>query len=282
MSIQTNYRQLESKTRLLRKEKRFNEAREKLGEMIALIESNYKDFDEPEDRISILRSRGSMLFYEENRVLGRNLPKYLRQAATYSTPSTCTDNACDRYKPHECRVAKENLSDRQHKMCNMKLTSLSNALKIEAAFSARAFNFNEALKKRRLAAQIHGAVYASEPTRSNLGHQNYLAYWQQVTEHYVALLDGNFELSRSWLKIALNTARLLNISRCFPNYFRNIAEMRAHFLFIDAVEKIKNGLFKEAKEDFIAWLDFDIGRTPNLRRHNIKIFKQFVIFFIGF
>jgi hypothetical protein len=252
-----------------------------LDKMVELLKLYPHCFYEPEDRLRVQNSRISMLKYRlerEARGSTRQLD-FLKEAVEFSTPTVCSEGDCTLRAKSCSRWT--SLSDRQKKMCVERLNAVHIALKLEAALAARHFHFSEALEKRREAASIHqnivyaGAEFESrEMQNRRLKNQRYLDYWRAVTESYVSLHEGDFDKSREWLKKTLETARLLPLEGCFPNYFYGINEIVAHKFYIDAVEKVKLAKYAEARDLFQNWLDVGPGPIGYVRSDNICIFKM--------
>jgi len=283
--IRVQYRNLENEYRQLRRNKSYQKAQENLQKMIDVVQDHPMLFDEPHDRIRILQARKLMVSYEEERLRGgRMTPQLLREAAAFSTPSVCLGQPCQELDPQICKSRLATLSSRQTKMCVQKITYICDALKIEAALAVHDLeaalavhdlDYQRVLEKRRMAVKLQKTLVELDPDPTWLKNQRYLEYWCFITEGYVSLLNGNFDLSKEWFKKALSNGKLLNLTRCFPNYFRDIKEIEAHQFYIDAVEKFQSAQFGAACVLFERWLSLNPERRGknDLRFDNIYIFS---------
>ena len=81
-------------------------------------------------------------------------------------------------------------------MCEEKLSNICNALKIEAAMAASRFDYPLALSKRRNAVSICETLYNLNHSKERLNNLWYLQYWLYITDGYICLLNGTFDLSK--------------------------------------------------------------------------------------
>lgn len=265
---------------LVRK-RNFQKRLETLEEMIGLVKKYPELFEEANDRIKSLEFRKLMTLYDKEREYGslRQLD-FLKEAIECSTPTVCIGKPCP-LDPQRCRQGAI-LSKRQRKMCIEKISAVTSKLKIEAAISARALRYDQALFKRREAVRIHQAVVKNalkfDPYTylKRFANQLYLEYWQYVTECYVSLFNGDFDASREWLSKACDIGKLLNQRKCFPNYFRDIREIQAHEIYITGVEKVKLSKWLEAGQLFRKWLNlnWDRAKKYDFRFDNIEIYER--------
>lgn len=252
-----------------------------LDKMIELLRLYPGCFSESEDRVRIQNFRKSMLKYRVEREARGSMRQldFLKEAAEWSTPIACLGGDCT-LTANNCSHW-ISLSQRQRKMCVEKINAICSAFKLEAAFAAREFDYDETIEKRREAAITHrNVIQASAQCESEKKYnercknQQYLDYWQAVTECYVSLLEGDLYQSRKWLKRVLEIARQLPTKGCFPNYFHDINEIVAYQFYIDAIEKIKLAKFAEAGDLFQKWLDVCPSLEGYVRFDNIRIFKM--------
>jgi hypothetical protein len=276
--VKAEYDQLEIKYRQLRKEKMYDQAQEVLEKLTELVVGHPLIFDEVEDRVRVLSARKVMSLCEMKRLQDSSLEiaQLLRQAADWSTPSVCEHEKCARLDPQLCISRRAQLSRRQARMCVEKLSNISDALKIEASFATRKSDIPDlqlALAKRREAATIHSAVVKLDGIPGRQANQRYLEYWQFVTEGQLSLHEGNFGTAKEWFQKAVNLGARLDPIRCFPNFFRDVKELQAHTFFIDAVDHVRQGMFREASELFQVWLNLFPERAYKKRYDNIKIYE---------
>jgi hypothetical protein len=183
--------------------------------------------------------------------------------------------------PADCSQ-KAILSRRQKKMCVEKINALCTALKIEAALAARSLDYYRALEKRREAVKIHetiirvGSEFDPDNQKKRLENQRYYEYWYFVTEGYVSLIEGKFGISKEWFKKAHDAGVYLNQKRCFPNYFRDTAEIKAHEIYISAIEKVRSANWSDARGLFHDWLSLNRERADkyDMRFDNIQILEM--------
>lgn len=275
--VKTQFKDLENKFRLSRKDKSYREAQESLQKMIDLVQDHSTMFDEPNDQINILQARKVMVSYRMERLYGgTKTSQFLREAAVYSTPSVCLGQPCHEYDSETCKSRRAQLSPRQQKMCVEKLSNISDALKIEAAIAALRHDHQQALDKRRMAVKIHKTVTEFDKSLWILKGQQYLEYWCFITEGCIALLNSNFSQAKEWFNKAQTKGSNLNHRRCFPNYFRDIQEITSYEFYINGVEKVKSMQFGEARNQFLKWLNLNpkMARKNNLRFDNITIFAM--------
>ncbi len=261
------YKSLQSEYYRLRDDERYAEARNVLDRMVELIESDRSAFSEPEDRIRVLRAQKVMTEYQEERFSAPSdkLAALLMAAAEMNIPSLCDNQPCARLRPEDCVERKSILSPRRAKMCIERITYVCEALKIEAASEeGRSENpdWELALSKRRDAAALHKSVLRLAASERREAHQRYLEYWQFVVEGQVALLNGQFNSAKEWFCKALEVAPLLDPKQCFGNVFRDVDEVRAHQVYVDAVRCVQAGRFGEASKLFQAWLNLFSERVP--------------------
>lgn len=275
VAVRNQYRVWEGEYRQFRDAERYREARETLQKMINLIQTHSTVFDEPDDRVKILEARKVMLSINEERIHGgRSVAALYRELAEWSTPSVCLDQPCRAVDPQLCITKRETLSPRQAKMCIEKINAVCHALKIEAALAVQDFDYQQVLEKRQLAVKNHEAVLRLDRNKKRVQNQTYLEYWYYVTEGYVSLLSGHFGSSKDWFGEALIKARLLDQERCFPNYFRDLSEIRAHEFYIDGLDRVRSAQFGDAREKFRGWLDLNPERKNDLRHDNMVIFEK--------
>lgn len=274
--IRKEYRDLESKFRWLRRNRVYEEAQEILQKMIELIDSQRGSFNEAEDRVRVLQARQFMMAYEAERLSGgESILGFLKEAASWSTPSICLDKPCPEFEPQICahRVV---LSPMQKSMCIQRFRYIANALKIEAAMAVPAFDYQRALENWRNAAKVAKAVAELTSNIGDLANQHYLEYWHCIAECNTSLHKAEFKLSKEWLAKALDTGKLLPFKRCFPNYFRDVPEIQAYETYIQAVEKVKSAKFGDAGALFQKWLNLNLGRAQekDFRFDNIQVFEM--------
>lgn len=273
------YKLLQSEYRTLRQDKKYQEAQQTIDKMIQLLAEHPESFDEVQDRIRVLRCQSIMTAYQEARVHGQTteLIRLLREAAAWSTPSPCLNEPCADFAPDMCLSRQTRLSPRQRRMCVERISYVCDTLKLEAAHATKRPDnpdLETALKKRRDAATDHRIALTLDITTDRSANQRYLDYWQFVTEGQVSLLAGDFDPAKQWFNRAVAVATLLDPLRCFPNFFRDVKELQAQEIFIDALDCVRHGQFRQANELFTKWVNLFPERASrgDARYDNAKLY----------
>lgn len=278
------YRGLQSQYYAYRDAKDYDRATETLERMIGLVQNHRTAFDEAEDRIRVLRCQQIMTQVEKNRLTGwtKAQADLLRSAASWSTPSPCLTAPCamsDSMDPAICVARRSTLSSRQARMCVERLNYLCEALKIEAAVALRvaeARDWDLALAKRRQAVELHRFVVIMDPDEGRKQNQLYLEYWEAVTEMQVLLGRKDFPGARIALQRVVDIAPRLDLVACFPNVFRDIRDIQAHFFCIDAAGHATAGDFDTAARAYKAWLNLlsDRASEHDTRYDSITMYSE--------
>lgn len=190
------YRELQTAYHIYRDEAQHDEALSTLEKIIALIEHDRAAFDEPQDRIRILRCQQAMIQFQKQRLTGwsKAQGELLLTAASWSTPSVCLTAPCganDSFEPTQCLARRPVLSARQSQMCVERIQRICDALKFEGASALRvaeARDWHLALASRQKAAAFHRVLLELQGDEGRKEGQLYLDYWAAVTEGQVFLL----------------------------------------------------------------------------------------------
>jgi tetratricopeptide (TPR) repeat protein len=278
------YRALQNTYHVCRDAKQYDEAFSTLEKIIALLENDPAPFDEPEEQIRILRCQQTMIQVERNEPTSwsKEQAELLRTAASWSTPSVCVTAPCgasDSFEPAECLARQPLLSRRQSQMCVERINYICHALKIEAAAALRIAetrDWNLALTKRQQAAAFHRVLLQIQSGEGRKENQLYLDYWAAVTEGQVLLLRKDFPAAKRAFREALEAANRLDPVACFPNVFRDVREIQAHLLYIDAVAHATAGDFDEASNAFQGWLNLFPERASerDTRYDSVTVYSQ--------
>jgi hypothetical protein len=164
-------------------------------------------------------------------------------------------------------------------MCVERLTYLCEALKVEAAVALRSpetRDWDLALEKRREAVKLHRFVIEMASTPARKQNQLYLEYWEAVTEMEVLLQQRIFPKARMALKRVLEIAPRLDATKCFPNIFRDVREIRAYAFYINAAAHATAGQFNEAAQAYMAWIKLfrDRDSERDTRYDSMTIYSE--------